>query len=167
MRRLRFAIVALALLSLAACEQGLLRGPPRVEAPISYGPQTERQIEVSLQRYRSLVLAMDAKAVSEMYAPEGVWERQSGPLVGRNAIRQALENTGGVQVQSIEMTTSYISYNGPAVVHTGDFQQTAKLPNGKIVSAAGRFEATWLRSDSGIWWIKRMLTRPNAKPPGN
>jgi uncharacterized protein (TIGR02246 family) len=162
----RFFLVAALLLPLAACEQVFLR-PPKVETPVAYGPETERQVESALQRYRSLVLAMDAQAVSEMYAPDGVWERQSGPLVGRDAIRQALANTGGVQVQSIEMTTSYISYNGPAVVHTGDFNQTAKLPNGKIVSVAGRFEATWLRSDSGTWWIKRMLTRPNAKPPGN
>lgn len=167
MQRLRFVIAALALMPLAACEQVFLRPPPRVEAPIDYGPQTERQIEASLQRYRSLVLAMDAAAVAEMYAPDGVMERQSGPLIGRDAIRQALTNTGGVQVQVFEMTTSYLSYNGPAVVHTGDFNQTAKLPNGKIVNVAGRFEATWVRSDSGIWWIKRMLTRPNAKQPGN
>jgi hypothetical protein len=84
----------------------------------------------------------------------------------RDAIRPALSTTGGVRVQSIEMTTSYISYNGPAVVHTGDFRQSAKLPNGKVVTAAGRFEATWIRGDGGQWWIKRMVTRPNAKPTG-
>jgi uncharacterized protein (TIGR02246 family) len=164
MKRFRLFLVAAVLLPLAACDQVFQR-PPKVETPVAYGPETERQVENALQRYRSLVLAMDATAVSEMYAPDGVWERQSGPLTGREAIRQALANTGGVQVQSIEMTTSYISYNGPAVVHTGDFKQTAKLPNGKIVSAAGRFEATWIRSTGGEWWIKRMVTRPNAKPP--
>lgn len=166
MRRLHFAIAVLALVPLAACEQGFLRGPPKIEAPIAYGPQTEHQIEASLQRYRSLVLAMDAAAVAEMYAPDGVWERQSGPLAGREAIRQALANTGGVQVQSIEMTTSYISYNGPAVVHTGDFNQSIKLLNGKIVTASGRFEATWIRGANNEWWIKRMIMRPNSKPQG-
>ena len=82
-----------------------------------------------------------------------------------HAIRQALANTNGVQVQAVEMTTSYMSYNGPAIVQTGDFSQTVKLPNGKVVTATGRFEATWIRSATGEWWIKRMVTRPNATKP--
>ncbi len=166
MTRFRFFLVAISLLQLAACEEVFIRRPQVAPPPVAYGPETERQIENALQHYTALVLAMDAAAVSEMYAPDGVMERQSGPLIGRDAIRQALANSGGVRVQSFEMTTSYISYNGPAVVHTGDFKQSARLPNGKVVSAAGRFEATWMRSGNGQWWIKRMLTRPNAKPPG-
>jgi len=103
-----------------------------------------------------------------MYAPDGVWERQSGPVEGRDAIRRALSDLNGVQVIGADMTTSYMSYNPPAVVQTGDFSQTVKLPNGKIVNATGRFEATWMRSSDGSWWIRRMVTRPNtAKPAGN
>ena len=166
MKSFRFFTITILLLQLAACDQIFMR-PPQVTPPIAYGPETERQIENALQRYKTLILAMDAAAVSEMYAPDGVMERQSGPLVGRDAIRQALANTGGVRVQSIEMTTSYISYNGPAVVQTGDFNQSAKLANGKVVSAAGRFEATWVRGTNNEWWIKRMVTRPNSKPPGS
>src|SRR4029077_5924993 len=108
----------------------------------------------------SLVQAMDANAVADMYAPDGVWERQSGPLQGRDAIRAALAANGGVRVISNEMTTAFISYNGPAVVQTGEFKQSVRLPDGRIVNAAGRFEATWVRGESGEWWLRRMIFRP-------
>jgi uncharacterized protein (TIGR02246 family) len=167
MKRLSLFAVAIAALALAGCDQTFMRPTPGGSIPIAYGPETERQIEKTSQRYAALLLAMDASGVAEMYAPDGIWERQSGPLVGRDAIRQALANTGGVRVISMELATSYISYNGPTVVQTGDFRQSAKLPNGKTVNAAGRFEATWIRSEAGEWWLKRMVTRPNAaKPPG-
>jgi ketosteroid isomerase-like protein len=160
--RLAFALTCLAL---AGCEQLSLMTGPSSTAPIAYGPETEKQIERSSKRYASLLQAMDADGLSRMYSPDGVWERQNGPVEGREAIRQALANTNGVQVQAVEMTTSYMSYNGPAIVQTGDFSQTVKLPNGKVVTATGRFEATWIRSASGEWWIKRMVTRPNATKP--
>jgi len=153
------AAMAFALLGLAGCIPELMNKTPS-QAPIAYGPATERQIEVALQRYSGMILAMDASAVADMYAPDGVWERQSGPLQGRDAIRGALASTGGVRVLSNEMTTAYLSYNGPAVVQTGDFKQSARLPDGKIVNAAGKFEATWVRSTQGDWWIRRMVTRP-------
>lgn len=167
MKRIGLIVIAMSALALAGCEQLALLRSPQVTAPIPYGPETERQIEAASQRYSALLLAMDASAVAQMYAPDGIMEKQSGPLIGRDAIRESLANSGGVRVMSVELITSYISYNGPAVIQTGDFKQSAKLPNGKLVSAAGRFEATWIHSDSGEWWIKRMVTRPNAaKPPG-
>ncbi len=165
MTRIGFIVIATLVLVLAGCEQLARLRSPQVDTPVAYGPETERQIEVAAQRYSALLLAMDASAVSNMYAPDGIMEKQSGPLVGRSAIRDALANTGGVRVMSMELITSYMSYNGPAVVQTGDFKQSAKLPNGKLVEAAGRFEATWVHSDSGEWWIKRMVTRPNAAKP--
>lgn len=167
MRRIGFAVLALALATLGGCDQAFLRGSsPGATAPIAYGPETERQIEKSMQRYGTLLLSMDASGVSNMYAPDGIWERTSGPLTGRDAIRNALANSNGVIVQAVDIKTSYISYNGPAVVQTGDITQTVKLPNGKTVSSAARFEATWIKSMTGEWWIKRMSTRPNAKASG-
>ena len=154
------AFVAIALLAVTGCAQPFWRQPPP-PPPIAYGPATERQIEQSLQRYSSRIVAMDAAAVADMYAPDGVWERQSGPLQGREAIRQALSSAGNVRVLSNEMTTSYLSYNGPAVIQTGDFRQSARLGDGRIVSASGRFEATWVRGSTGEWWIRRMVIRPN------
>jgi hypothetical protein len=62
---------------------------------------------------------------------------------------------------SNEMTTATFSYNGPAVVHTGEFKQTVQLPNGNALNANGSFEATWVRAENGDWWIRRMVTRPN------
>ena len=153
------AALAVALLGLAGCIPELMN-KSQPEVPIAYGPATERQVEGALQRYSGKLLAMDAAAVADMYAPDGVWERQSGPLQGRDAIRGALASTGGVRVLSNEMTTAYLSYNGPAVVQTGDFKQSVRLPDGKIVNAAGKFEATWVRGDQGEWWIRRMVIRP-------
>jgi len=161
---LRFTL-ALSLLALAGCEQLSLMTTPYSSTPVAYGPETEKQIEKSSKRYASLLQAMDAEGLSHMYAPDGVWERQSGPVEGRSAIRDALANTNGVQVQAVEMTTSYMSYNGPAIVQTGDFSQTVKLPNGKVATATGRFEATWMKSPDGDWWIHRMVTRPNTAKP--
>lgn len=158
-------VLALSLLALAGCEQMNQMTSPYNPSPVAYGPETEKQIEKSTKRYGQLLLSMDADGVSHMYAPDGVWERQSGPVEGRDAIRQALSNMNGVQVMGVDMTTSYFSYNGPAVVQTGDINQTIKLPNGKVVSSTGRFEATWVRSPGGDWWIRRMVTRPNAAKP--
>jgi ketosteroid isomerase-like protein len=167
MKRVALVALAAAALALAGCDQVFLRSSPGDAPPIAYGPETERQVERASQRYSSLLLAMDAAAVSEMYAPDGVMERQSGPLHGRDAIRQVLANSGGVRVTSMELITSYMSYNGPTVVQTGDFKQSLKLPNGKAVNASGRFEATWIHGPSGEWQIRRMVTRPNPSPkPG-
>jgi uncharacterized protein (TIGR02246 family) len=104
--------------------------------------------------------AQDASAIANAYSPDGVWERQSGPLRGRDAIRNALAANTGVRVLSFGMRTEYITYNGPAVVHTGEFQQTAQLPNGKTANNVGKFEATWIRGPRGEWWIHRMIFRP-------
>ena len=166
MNRLKFMLAIFSLLVVAACDQAFFRPPPGNTPPIAYGPETERQIEGASQRYASLLLSMNAEGVSNMYAPDGIWERQSGPVIGRDAIKQALANTNGVQVMSVEMKTSYMSYNGPAVVQTGDIIQSIKIPNGKLINSTGRFEATWVRSSTGEWWVKRMVTRPNAKPAG-
>ncbi|MEQ1863212.1 MAG: nuclear transport factor 2 family protein [Micropepsaceae bacterium] len=153
------SLLILAALSLGGCIQQF--GKHRPSNSVVSGPTTEQQLESALQRYSNRILAMDAAAVAGMYAPDGVWERQSGPLRGRDAIRGALAATGGVRVLSNEMTTATLSYNGPAVVQNGDFKQTVQLPNGKTVDAAGKFEATWVQSDNGEWWIRRMVTRPN------
>jgi len=153
-------LAIVALLAVAGCAE--LLGDRRAPAPppITYGPATERQVERALQRYSQLIVAMDADGVAAMYAPDGVWERPSGPLRGRRAIRDALAETGGVRVVSNEMRMSYLSYNGPAVVQSGDVTQTSRLPNGQVVSASGRFEATWVRGANGEWWIRRMVIQP-------
>jgi len=160
MQRLGRILAAVALLAVAGCAE-LYSGRPTAEPPpIVYGPATERQVERALQRYSALIVAMDADGVAAMYAPDGVWERQSGPLRGRRAIRDALAETGGVRVMSNDMKMSYLSYNGPAVVQSGDITQSSRLPDGKIVTAEGRFEATWVRGANGEWWIRRMVIQP-------
>jgi uncharacterized protein (TIGR02246 family) len=154
-------LAATALLAVAGCAELLnQREQPVTAMPIAYGPKTEKQVERELQRYSAAMLAMDANAIANMYAPDGVWERQSGPLKGRDAIRAALASTGGVRVLSNEMTMTYLSYNGPAVVQSGEFKQSSRLPDGRVVDAAGRFEATWIHGSNGEWWIRRMVVQP-------
>ncbi len=152
-------VVLLVALSLAACEQMLLDKPYQ-PTPVTYGPATERQVEAASQRFASLMAAQDASAIAGAYSPDGVWERQSGPLRGRDAIRTALEANTGVRVLSFGMKTEFITYNGPAVIHTGEFTQSAQLPNGKTATNTGKFEATWIRGPRGEWWIHRMSFRP-------
>jgi uncharacterized protein (TIGR02246 family) len=127
--------------------------------PISYGPQTERQVTRALQRYSARIAAMDAPGVAAMYTPDGVWERQSGPLYGREAIQNAVASTGGVRVLSNEMIMNHMSYNGPALLQVGEFRQTLRLANGKTANVEGRFEATWIQGPYGEWLIQRMVTR--------
>ncbi|MFM9862852.1 MAG: YybH family protein [Micropepsaceae bacterium] len=152
-------VVLLAVLALAACQEMLLDKPYQ-PTPVQYGPSTERQVEAASQRFASLMAAQNADAIAGAYSPDGVWERQSGPLRGRDAIRTALAANTGVRVLSFGMRTEYITYNGPAVVHTGEFTQSAQLPNGKTASNIGKFEATWVRGPRGEWWIHRMIFRP-------
>lgn len=151
--------VLLAVLALGACQEMLLDKPYQ-PSPVHYGPTTERQVEAASQRFASLMAAQDALAIANAYSPDGVWERQSGPLRGRDAIRTALESTTGVRVLSFGMRTEYITYNGPAVIHTGEFTQSAQLPNGKTATNTGKFEATWIKGPRGEWWIHRMSFRP-------
>lgn len=158
MRKLAYALAAVAVLSVVACDPQTLREDRPSATPIAYGPQTERQVERALQRYARLIAAMDAPAIADMYAPDGVWERQSGPLRGRDAIRDAIA-AQGARVMSNEMITANMTYNGPAVIQAGEFKQSVRLPNGKVVDANGRFEATWMRGPDGEWWIHRMVTR--------
>jgi uncharacterized protein (TIGR02246 family) len=149
------------LLSVGACAPHLHEGPPG-PPPAAYGPAAEHQIEQAKDRYSAYLLAMDADGVASMYAPDGVMERQSGgPLRGRDEIRAFLSSSSNVKVLSVQMTTISFSYDGPAVVQTGEFHQTARA-NGKVVNAAGRFEATWIRGPHGDWFVRHMATRPIA-----
>lgn len=154
------AVVAMSFVATGCIPDLMNNRRPPPPAPIAYGPATERQLQSALARYSAKMVAMDANAISEMYAPDGVWERQSGPLQGRDAIRDALSSTNGVRVVSNEMIMANMSYVGPAVVQTGDFRQSVRLPDGKIVSTAGRFETTWVRGPNGEWWIRRMVFLP-------
>jgi hypothetical protein len=63
-------------------------------------------------------------------------------------------------VLSFGMRTEFMSYNGPVVMHTGEFQQSVQLPNGKTTNNVGKFEADWIRGPRGEWWIRRMTFRP-------
>jgi uncharacterized protein (TIGR02246 family) len=153
-------LVAAAALTATAC----IPLPQTYEQPppIAVGPATERQIESALQRYASRIAAMDAPGVAAMYTPDGVWERQSGTLYGREAIRQAVASTGGVQVLSNEMIMHNLSYNGPALIQIGQFRQSLRLANGKTANVEGRFEATWVQASNGEWLVHRMVTRAGA-----
>jgi uncharacterized protein (TIGR02246 family) len=133
-------------------------GPP----PAPRGRATEMQIERSIARYSALLRAMDADGIASMYAPDGVMERQSGgPLRGREEIRAFLASAGpNVRVLSNEMRTISLAYDGPAVIHRGEFRQSTRV-NGKVTNVSGRFEATWERGRRGQWFITRMATRPN------
>jgi uncharacterized protein (TIGR02246 family) len=159
MRMLRSLVAAIGLLALAACDGSLLGGGPGL-TPVAQGPETEQAVEAAAQRYAGLLLAMDATGVSEMYATQGVWDRASGPLTGREAIRNALANANGVTVLDVDMKTASVAYNGPAVIQTGEIAQTVKLPNGRTTTSTARFEATWIRNPEGTWRIHRMVTRP-------
>ena len=162
MSRTAYAVMAVVFLALAGCVPEFMKdSPSQSQAPIAYGPATEKQVEHALQRYSGLIVAMDADALADMYAPDGVWERQSGPLQGRDAIRRAVASASNVHVLSNEMTTLNLSYNGPAIIQTGEFTQSARLADNRIISVSGRFEATWVRSSTGEWWLRRMVTRPN------
>ena len=161
----RVAVIAVMALSLGACQEMLLDGPfgpprPYHAPPVTYGPTTERQIESATQRFASLMAAQDANAIASAYAPDGVWERQSGPLRGRDAIRDALQANRAVQVLSFGMKTQYMTYNSPEVFQSGEFQQSVRTPNGKTVTNVGMFEAAWVKGPRGEWWIRRMSFRP-------
>ena len=158
MQSLGRVCLVVALLTLGGCLQ-----PPwrtSAPAPVTAAASAEQESESALQNDSRMILAMNAAAVAGMYAPDGVWERQRGPLRGREAIRDALAATGGVQVLSNEMTTTAFSNNGPAVIQSGEFRQSVRLPDGKSLDAAGTFEATWIQAANGEWWIRRMVTRP-------
>lgn len=156
----RIVLVAAAALAAAGCQLTEPYNNPPPAEQIAYGPATERQLQRALSRYSALMVQMDATAISEMYAPDGVWERQSGPLRGRDAIRAALVSSNGVRVLSNEMIMANMSFMGPAVVQVGDFRQSSRLPDGKVVTASGRFETTWVRGPGGEWWIRRMVFLP-------
>lgn len=156
----RSVLVAVMALTAAGCQMMEPYNNPPPPEQIAYGPATERQLQRALSHYSALMVQMDATAISEMYAPDGVWERQSGPLRGRDAIRAALVSSNGVRVLSNEMIMANMSFMGPAVVQVGEFRQSSRLPDGKVVSASGRFEATWVRGPGGEWWIRRMVFLP-------
>gem|GEM_PF-3188623 len=165
MRLARILMLAVGLVALGGCDAALFSGASPGMTPVAQGPETESAVEAAARRYAGLLLAMDATGVSGMYAPEGVWDRASGPLTGRDAIRNALANANGITVLGVDMKTTGFAYNGPAVIQTGDITQTVKLPNGRTTTTTARFEATWIRDTEATWRILRMVTRPNSTKP--
>ena len=156
-------VAAAAIVGVAGCAPQHYHAGPSGPSPVPYGHATESQIEQAKERYAAYLLAMDADGVASMYSPDGVMERQSGgPLHGRGEIRSFLASFSNVKVLSVQMTTISFSYEGDDVVQTGEFHQSARA-NGKVVNAAGRFEAMWIRGPRGDWYIRHMSTRPAAE----
>ena len=160
-----FKVVAVAaIVGVTGCAPQHFHEGPSGPPPVPYGRSTESQIEQAKERYAGYLLAVDADGVASMYSPDGVMERQSGgPLHGRGEIRAFLASFSNVKVLSVQMTTISFSYEGDAVVQTGEFHQSARA-NGKVINAAGRFEATWIRGPhGGDWYIRHMFTHPAAE----
>lgn len=132
-------------------------------------PRVERmkadraEVQALLQRYSSLVLAMDSPGLARMFAPDGEMVNPKRPPVhGREAIQGFLESYSDYKVLVNEDTASSTLIDGDTAEQLGTYHQRVRAPSGKVFETSGRLEIEWVRSPAGGWLILQLGTFPSG-----
>lgn len=122
------------------------------------GPRTPA---AALARYAELTRRTDAEGLAAMYAADGRLERDGAPpLVGPDAVRSFLAQFRDFSVLEDRMTVERESVSGDRASQAGRYFQRVRLPDARVVTAAGGFEAEWVRVGGG-WRVARMRAVPD------
>lgn len=131
-------------------------------------PDTRKQkqeVAARLRHYSDLMLAMDSRALADMFAPEGeIVNPRRPPVRGRAAIREFLASYSDFKVLSNEDTQESIVVEGATAEQLGTYRQKVRTPEGTLLEVSGRFEFAWVQDGSGNWLIQQAATFPDPKP---
>ena len=135
-----------------------LAAPVYGQAPMPVPRCGSTAIHVALSRYTRLQRAGDMRRIAAFYLPDGKLAHRGGEtLTGPDAIRGFLDQFRRYKVLASRLTPSALATSSAGVHIDGDFAQHVRLPDGKIVDAAGHFTSDWVCSD-GHWRIGRLET---------
>jgi ketosteroid isomerase-like protein len=120
-------------------------------------------VQARLQRYSELMLGMNTRGLSQMFAPDGVLANPKRPPVrGPETIRKFLDEYKDYKVLSNVITAATTVVDGDTAEQTGTYSQKVRTPDGQVFEAKGRIEVDWIRSGSGQWLITELETFPGG-----
>lgn len=116
-------------------------------------------VTAGLARYERLTLDMDHAGIAGLFSPEGeIANPGTTPIHGREAIRRFLEGFSDYHVIENRLVADSLRLAGDLVFQSGTYDQRVRVPKGDTLQVRGRFDATWVRTDSSGWRILRMGT---------
>ena len=115
-------------------------------------------VDAALAQYSQLLLRMDHHGLAQLFAPDGVLEREGGaPLQGPDAIETFLRGFDAYHVLAYSAIADTTLVSGRTAHQTGAYRQRVQLPSRDTVEVHGRFRIEWRKRDDR-WRIERMGT---------
>ena len=111
----------------------------------------------SKPRYNHFIKEIAADSVANMFTKDG----NLGDVAhGRDSIRLFLTSFKGIKVLSVKSTTASIAWQKDTAIQTGMYFQKGVIQQKDTFNVKGKFIATWERQAKGVWFLKKMQTKP-------
>jgi len=119
------------------------------------GEQSEKGVELAMQRYDRLIQKMDADSIALLYTPDGDLGNMAH---GRDSIRSFLSRFKDVEVLYQHSITTYLKVSGDSAVQRGIYHQEDRVGGRDTSEVEGEFSIVW-KWEGGRWLIKNMSTK--------
>lgn len=118
---------------------------------------SKNEIESAMQKYDSLIQAMDADGISKMFTPDG---KLGDAAQGRDSIKKLLSSFVNSKVLSQSSNTKSIELKNDSATQTGMYFQTAVIEGKDTLHLKGKYTINWRLLDDEGWKIKKIVTEP-------
>lgn len=115
------------------------------------------EIEAAMQKYDSLLQAMNADAISKMFTPDG---KLGAVAQGRDSIKKFLSGFTNVKMLSQNSNTKSIELKGDSSTQTGMYFQTAVVNGKDTLHLKGSYTTNWKWVNGEGWKIEKITTKP-------
>jgi len=117
---------------------------------------SRNEIELAMQKYDSLIQAMDADGISKMFTPDG---KLGDVAQGRDSIKKFLSSFVNSKVLSQNSNTKSIELKNDSATQKGMYFQTAVIDEKDTLHLKGNYTINWKWLEEG-WKIKKIVTEP-------
>jgi ketosteroid isomerase-like protein len=116
---------------------------------------TTNEVEAAMQKYNSLIQAMDADGISKMFTPDG---KLGDVAQGRDSIKKFLSSFVNSKVLSQRSNTKSIELKADSATQKGMYFQDAVINGKDTLHLKGNYTINWKWLDGEGWKIKKVTT---------
>ena len=127
-------------------------------------PGNEQRLRELDKEWSAAAMSKDAAKTASFYAEDGLMLPYGAPLVtGRAKIQEAWAKfmaTPGYALH-FDPTTIVVAKSGDVAYDVGTFEFTVNDPQGKPVTAAGKYLVAWIKQKNGEWKVAADCFNPD------
>jgi ketosteroid isomerase-like protein len=135
-------------------------------------PQLRQMIDAFAKKYTEAINKNDAAAVAALYAEDGVFVADTGPIYGREAIKkmyadlfQKFHFSNNIS-KADQYSPHSIGTAGNATWETGEWSVTLQGQDGPPIQLKGYYSSIDTR-EGDAWMIRMVSTHTTSPPPSN